>query len=179
MKRVDTMVIEKVLLSSCFGSNPKLATDYGTTEVTLNVFGITEGRELVDFLSWNPKKDIYKCYEIKVTMSDFHSDAKKSWYGNYNYLVISKELYLEQTLDEWKCEVPSDVGIIVINLNTLKKETVKKASKRDISLEIRMMLKDSLLRTLFYQNQNDNFYLRGDIIPVKAKDNDKKEESEE
>lgn len=35
MKRVDTMVIEKVLLSYCFGSNPKLATDYGTTEVII------------------------------------------------------------------------------------------------------------------------------------------------
>lgn len=93
-------------------------------------------------------------------MSDFHSDAKKSWYGNYNYLVISKELYLEQTLDEWKNDVPSDAGIIVINPNTLEKETVKKASKRDISVETRTMLKDSLLRTLFYQNQNDNFYLR-------------------
>lgn len=58
MKRLDTMVIEKVLLSSCFGSNPKLATDYGTTEVTLNVPGITKGKELVDFLSWNPKKRI-------------------------------------------------------------------------------------------------------------------------
>ena len=160
MKRADTMIIEKVLLNSCFGSNPKLATDYGTTEVTLNVSGITEGKELVDFLSWSPKKDIYKCYEIKVTMSDFHSNAKKSWYGNYNYLVISKELYLEQTLSKWKCEVPSDVGIIVINPDTLEKETVKKASKRDISIQIRTMLKDSLLRTLFYQNQNDIFYLR-------------------
>ncbi len=162
MKRIDTRVIEKVLLNSCFGSNPKLATDYGTTEVTLNVRGITEGRELVDFLSWNPKKDIYKCYEIKVTMSDFRSGAKKSWYGNYNYLVISKELYLKQTLDKWRRDVPSDVGIIVINPGTLEKETVKKASKRDISVEIRTMLKNSLLRTLFYQNQNDNFYLRKD-----------------
>lgn len=160
MKRVETMIIEKVLLDSCFGSNPKLATDYGTTEVTLNVFGITNGKEIVDFLSWNPKKDIYKCYEIKVTMSDFHSNAKKSWYGNYNYLVISRELYLKQTLEEWKREIPTDVGIIVINLDTLKKETVKKASKRNISTTIKGMLKDSLLRTLFYQNQNDYFYLR-------------------
>ena len=39
-------------------------------------------------------KDLFRCYEIKVTMQDFRSKAKKSWYGNYNYLVISSKLYM-------------------------------------------------------------------------------------
>lgn len=160
MKRVDTMVIEKMLLNSCFGSNPKLAREYGTNEVTIDFQRNGNGREIVDFLSYDPKKDIFRCYEIKVTMADFHSKAKKSWYGNYNYLVISSDLYTEQSLEQWEKEVPKHVGIIVINTSTLEKETVKKSRRCDIDTKINIMLKDSLLRTLFYQNQNDNWYLR-------------------
>lgn len=160
IKREDTKVIEKVLLKSCFGSNPKLATDYGTTEVTIDFQRNGNGRELVDFLSYNPKKDIFKCYEIKVTMEDFHSDAKKSWYGHYNYLAISEELYIKMTLDEWKRELPKGVGIIVINTNTEDKQTVLKASKNDVTNEVKDMLKNSLIRSIFYQNVKTSWYLR-------------------
>lgn len=112
MKTVETMIIEKVLLKSCFGSNPKLANEYGTNEVTLSSFGITNGKEIVDFLSYDSKKDIYRCYEIKVSMSDFKSSAKKSWYGNYNYLVIFSTLFSEKDVDFWKREIPAGVGLI-------------------------------------------------------------------
>lgn len=160
MKRIETMVIEKILMSSLYGSNPKLAKEYGTTEVTIGFSRENKGKELVDFLSYDPKKDIFRCYEIKVTMQDFHSSAKKSWYGNYNYLVLSKELYRKQPLEWWKNEIPAGVGIIVVNVNTCEKETLLKGKYQDISEDTYNMLKDSLIRTLFYQNQNDKWYLR-------------------
>lgn len=153
MKRTETTIIENVLHKSLFGANPKLAKEYGTTEVTIDFPRNGNGRELVDFMSYEPKNHVFRCYEIKVTMQDFHSKAKKSWYGNYNYLVVSNELYAEQTLDEWKAEIPLHVGIIVVDTVTTKKQTVKKALKKDITVEQSNVLKDSLLRTLFYKNQ--------------------------
>lgn len=160
MKKIETMVIEKVLQQSLFGSNPKLAKEYGTTEVTIDFQRNGNGREIVDFMSVDLKRNIIKCFEIKVTMQDFRSKAKKSWYGNLNYLVLSDELYKQQSLDDWKAEIPSYVGIVVINPSSTEKETVKMAFRKDISIEQTSMLKDSLIRTLFYQNQNDNWYLR-------------------
>ena len=100
MKRSETIIIENVLYQDLFGANPSLAKEYGTTEVTIQ--RKKQKRELVDFMSYDPRKDIFRCYEIKVSMNDFHSKAAKSWYGNYNYLVLSRELYMQQSLEEWK-----------------------------------------------------------------------------
>ena len=160
MKRTETKIIEKVLLESCFGANPKLAKEYGTTEVTIDFQRNGNGKELVDFISYNAKRDIFKCYEIKVTMQDFKSKAKKSWYGNFNYLVISKDLYEKQSLKEWKEQIPKNVGIIVINTNTDEKICVSRSSKEEISRDQKDMLKNSLIRSLFYQNQKKEWYLR-------------------
>lgn len=48
-------------------------------------------------------------FELKLTKSDFHSDAKITFYGHYNYYVMSKELY-EQVADE----IPDWVGVYVV-----------------------------------------------------------------
>lgn len=162
MKRVETMIIEKVLQKSLFGSNPKLAKEYGTTEVTISHYGMTRGKEIVDFISYDADKETFRCYEIKVTMQDFHSSAKKSWFGDYNYLVLSEDLYTEKPLEWWVEEIPTGVGIIVVNTSTTEKRTVVNPKKKPIPEEYKMVLKNSLLRTLFYQNQNDNWYLRKD-----------------
>lgn len=162
MKRIETMVIEKVLQQSLFGSNPKLAKEYGTTEVTISHYGMTNGKEIVDFMSYDVDKDTFRCYEIKVTMQDFHSSAKKSWYGNYNYIVLSEDLYKEKPLDWWVSNIPTGIGIIVVNTSTTEKRTVVSPKKKFVPEEHKAVLKNSLLRTLFYQNQNDNWYLRKD-----------------
>ena len=86
-------------------------------------------------------------------MSDFRSKAKKSWCGNYNYLVLTSELYEQQSLSQWRKGIPDYIGIIVINHNTSEKTSVVKAKYREISPGEKNMLKTSLLRTLFYQNQ--------------------------
>lgn len=155
MKRPETVQIEKILLSSCFGSNPKLAKEYGTTEITIDFHRNGNGRELVDFMTYDAKKDLFRCYEIKVTMADFKSKAKKSWYGNYNYLVLSSDLYSQQSLDDWKQCIPHHVGIISVNPMSQSKVVARKASFVEISEKDKDMLKRSLIRTLFYQNQKN------------------------
>lgn len=132
MKRIETKRLEKALLLSCFGANPRLAKEYGTTEVTIDFQRNGNGRD----------------------------NAKKSWYGNYNYLVLSKTLYLEQSLEDWKMNIPSHVGILVVNPDSLSKKTVRKAAFMEISEKDKDMLKRSLIRTLFYQNQKNDWDLR-------------------
>lgn len=158
MKRIETIIIEKLLLSSLYGTNPKLAKEYGTTEVTLSSRGAA--KELVDFLSYDPVKNTYRCCEIKVSMQDFKSDAKKSWYGNYNYLVVTDTLWREQSPDAWKSQLPEGVGVITVNVDKFTKTTPIKAKKQNIDENRKEFLKTSLLRTMFYQNQNPDWYLR-------------------
>lgn len=153
MKSPETLKIETILLQNCFApNNPSLAKSYASPEVTIGFQRDHKGHERVDFLSYDPKEQIFKCYEIKVSMSDFKSNAKLSWYGHYNYLVITKELFLEKPLQWWRDEVPEYVGIIVVDTKNEAKKSIKKATKGNISLERYEMLKDSLIRTLFYSN---------------------------
>lgn len=152
MKTEQTLIIEKVLLRGCFGANPSLAIEYGTSEVTIGFPRNGNGKEIVDFLSFDAKKKTYRCYEIKVSMQDFRSKAKKSWYGNYNYLVVSSELFAEQEKEDWKAELPNGVGLIVVDTHTEERMTAITPKRQNISLETAEVLQTSLLRTLFYQN---------------------------
>lgn len=159
MKREETKIIEQILYRNLFGNNPKLAREYGTNEVTLGFSRdgrINNGKtEIVDFLSYDVRKDLFRCYEIKVTMSDFRSHAAKSWYGNYNYLVLSNELYYQQSLYWWKDQVPAYVGIMVVNTASKSHFIAKRPVLREVSDERKKVLERSLLRTLFYQNTNN------------------------
>lgn len=59
--------------------NPRLAREYGAKEVTLGFARDNRIRgktEIVDFLSYDMKNDIYKCYEIKISMQDFKSEPE-------------------------------------------------------------------------------------------------------
>lgn len=172
MKTVETMLIESVLMDACFGEHPSLAKKYGAIEVKIGFprnYGGTG--EYVDFITYDPRADMFDCYEIKVSMSDFNSKAKKSWHGHRNYLVISHGLYAERTKEEWCKMVPEHVGIQVINTNTIGKTIIKKAKIVDVSDDMRTILKDSMLRSLFYQNCKPDFYLRNMMRKNQPKDN--------
>lgn len=150
-KSKETKQIEKILLDSCFGTNPSLAVEYGTMEVTIDFARNKSKKEIVDFMTYDAKKDTIKCYEIKVSLQDLRSDASKSWHGHYNYLVITNTLYLMLPEDEWKNEIPKGVGLIVINPDTKDKISIYKATKKQVDDKTKEALKRSLIRTLFYK----------------------------
>ena len=160
-KSKETKQIEKILLDSCFGTNPSLAIEYGTMEVTIDFPRNKNKKEIVDFMTYDAKKDTIKCYEIKVSLQDLLSDAKKSWYGHYNYLVVTNSLYLMLPEDDWRKEVPKGVGLIIINPETRDKISVFKATKQVVDDNMKEALKRSLIRTLFYKwskLQNQKFF---------------------
>ena len=64
--------------------------------------------EIVDLLTWESNKNIWRCYEIKISYQDFKSKASKTFVGNYNYYIIPDTL-----LNKVKGEVPDNIGIYV------------------------------------------------------------------
>lgn len=101
-------------------------------EVTIGWYG----KERVDMLSYNTN-GIFKCFEIKTSLADFHSSAKKTFLGHYNYFVITPKLY-----EKIKDEVPEHVGIYVGGT------CYKKAKYQEISQETKDLLKNSMIRSL-------------------------------
>lgn len=66
---------------------------------------------IVDTLSYQQLPDgtlDWRCYELKVTKADFHSKAKLSFIGNYNYFVLPQALYVEVA-----DEIPSHIGVLI------------------------------------------------------------------
>lgn len=104
---------------------------FGCFEVTIGWFG----KERVDYLTYDTK-DIWRCYEIKTSKEDFHSNAKKTFVGHYNYFVLTPELY-EQVVDE----IPEPIGIYVGG------SLVKRAKKQALGVDADI-LKNSFIRSL-------------------------------
>lgn len=73
----------------------------GCFEVTIG----KGGNERVDYITFDTK-DIVRCYEIKVSKSDFYSSAKKTFIGHYNYYVMPKELF-----DIVEKDIPKHIGV--------------------------------------------------------------------
>lgn len=101
MKTKLTKQLESTLYQYCLEQG-----SYVVEEVSMpNKFGI------VDTLSYQQLTDgniEWRCYELKVTKSDFHSKAQLSFIGNYNYFVLPQELY-EEVVDE----IPSHIGVLI------------------------------------------------------------------
>jgi len=87
---------------------------YMAREVTFDYS--TDHAIRVDFMKFHPvnnsvsgieKGDFY-CYEIKSSAEDFRSGHGLNFIGDYNYLVMTEELYAKVLL-----EVPHYVGVLV------------------------------------------------------------------
>lgn len=147
-KRKETIDLENALIK-----NIREKRIYGCEEITIGFYNSGHGNEIADFMSMD-SKGIIRCYELKITLQDLKSNAKKSWYGHYNYLVVSSELY--KLVKDWDEYVPKHIGIIVgVSLNV-----VKKPSKQNIDKDTEIMLKESLVRSMYwkvdkYKNANN------------------------
>jgi hypothetical protein len=105
---------------------------FGCFEVTIGWFG----NERVDYITYDTKRT-WRCYEVKVSKSDFYSKAKKTFVGHFNYFVLpDKELY-EQVKDD----IPKHIGVYIGNW------CAKKPKKQELLVD-EQVLKDSLIRSL-------------------------------
>lgn len=90
----------------------------------------------VDFLTIDTK-NIVRCYEVKSSVSDFHSKAKWTFVGHYNYFVMDQD-----TFDKVKDEIPKHVGVYVYGT------CVKKPKKQKVSEEMLTLIRMSMIRSL-------------------------------
>lgn len=92
MKTALTKEIEHALILATRANEPGI---YGALEVTL---GEGYGTERIDYITMDTK-NIFRCYEIKISKKDFYSKAKLSFAGDYNYLVLTQDVYNEVKQD--------------------------------------------------------------------------------
>ena len=85
MKTELTKTIEQAIYSAVGADRLGV---YGCYEVS---FGKGYGDQYCDFVTMT-SDNIFRCYEIKVTTSDFHSKCKLSFVGDFNYFVLPAEL---------------------------------------------------------------------------------------
>ena len=142
-KKSETIELENALKKRCEEKGL-----YGCEEITIGFAYNGHGNEIVDFMTMN-SKGIIKCYEIKVTVPDLKSKAKKSWYGHYNYLVVTYELY--KKIENWDEYLPAHVGLIV----GTDLCSHKNAKKCDVSVEEEIMLKESMIRSIYAKMYRD------------------------
>lgn len=123
--------ITKQLENAIFRETRKQGT-FGCFEVTIGWYG----NERVDYMTYNTKGE-WRFYEIKCSKSDFHSKAKKTFAGHYNYYVMTKELY-----EEVKDEIPNHIGAYTYGM------LVKRPKKQELQVD-EQTLKDSFIRSLY------------------------------
>ncbi|WP_338365886.1 hypothetical protein [Enterococcus faecalis] len=126
---------------------------FGCFEVTIGWFG----KERVDFMTYSTDNTI-RCYEIKVTMADLKSSAKQTFLGDYNYLVVTNELWekIQANPDlKWKY---SNQGILIFSelRHNLGITSVKKAKKQNVTLGTRATVLESMVRSL--NREVEKFY---------------------
>lgn len=135
-----TQKYERLLISYLYHKN------IYCNEVVLHPYNYFYGNEIVDFLSLERNQE-FTCYEIKVSLRDFHSKNGKNFYGNYNYYVMPRELY-----NKVKNEIPDFIGCYVEKENndgstTLTK--VKKSIKKELIKYDATSLNSCLLGALY------------------------------
>nr|WP_270501165.1 hypothetical protein [Enterococcus avium] len=89
-----------------------------------------------------------RCYEIKVTLSDLKSKASQTFIGDYNYLVITQDLWEIIQKDDslgWKYY---HQGILVFRETGIGIKSVKKAKKQNVTLGTRSTVLESMVRSL-------------------------------
>lgn len=114
--------------------------------------------ERVDLLSYETK-GYWRFYELKVSKSDFHSKAKKTFLGHFNYYIMPGELY-EQVKDE----IPKEIGVYTAytydhNPKHGWMTCVKKPIKQELKIQHDSLM-FAFMQALSRENQKYRRYLR-------------------
>lgn len=107
---------------------------FGCFEVTIG-FNSTNP-ERVDYITYNTKGE-WRCYEVKISKSDFHSKAKNTFIGHFNYYVLTEELY-----SLVKDEIPKHIGVYIGGICR------KRVKRQELQVD-ENILKDSMIRSLY------------------------------
>lgn len=138
MKTELTMQAEK-----CLWHETNRMGVFGCFEVTIGWLG----NERVDYITYSTDNTI-RCYEIKVSMADLKSKAKQTFIGDYNYLVITQDLWEKMQQDEKLMRKYYYQGIYVFSEKYTSMTSVKKAKKQQVTLGTRATILESMIRSM-------------------------------
>lgn len=142
MKTELTKKIEKDLFHYTKAGSPGV---YGCYEVCL---GSGYGDEFVDFMTMD-SKDVFRCYEIKISLSDFSSSNKLSFAGDFNYLVIPQDLLKEiSDTETFKKLVLQGIGLLLFDENKSLFNCERKPKDKKIALSRKVDLMHCMVRSL-------------------------------
>lgn len=143
-----TKTSDTIRLENALHKRQLIKREYGCEEITIGFKSGGKGDEIVDYMTMD-SLDVFRCFEIKVTLSDLKSENAKSFYGDYNYLVISDALYNHNPVFE--NYIAPYVGILCGE--DLK--VIRQAKKKQVNEETKQMLKSSLLRSVYWKYENN------------------------
>ena len=113
---------------------------YWAKEVTFDYATTNAAR--VDYMQFKPRNNsvsgieagAFYCFEIKSSVEDFHSKHGHNFIGDYNYYVMTEDVFLSV-----ERAIPYAVGVLVPN-NIDSLYVVKKADRKDRCRSVSDML---------------------------------------
>lgn len=106
------------MIEASFLDRMYLKREFGIQEVTLGNHGVVDILGYTGDLQRNGRgkkktRDVtWRCYEIKISKSDFYSKSKWTFIGHYNYFILPTELY-----PIVKRDIPDGIGVILAQKN--------------------------------------------------------------
>lgn len=86
-------------------------------------------KERVDLCSVDTS-NVWRFYELKISVSDFRSHNHNTFYGHFNYYITTAEVY-----NTVQAEIPSHVGCYICNKRALSIYCVKKAKRQELGVD--------------------------------------------
>lgn len=149
MKTKETLELEKLL----FKTHGRGLGQYPCFEVTFgNRNTWSKGAiERVDYVTYENQGNTFRCYEIKVSKSDFMSSAKKTFSGDFNYFVMPRKLW--KKLDEENNELLRKymfygVGVMIPTITGNSLEIIKKPKRKNVELYDKMHMMESMMKSM-------------------------------
>lgn len=128
---------EDILRALIISTTSKIRKNHGVLNVNLE-----KESGQVDYITMDDK-DIFRCYEIR-TEDDFSLKEKMYFVGNYNFLVLSEDIYekLKKNIERGFY----GVGIYTYNGYTLK--LIRRATLKTVHLSEKVHLMQCMIHTL-------------------------------
>ena len=143
MKTKETRLLEKALWQYTTNASRYV---YGAFEVTIG-YASSNGRgyERADYMTIDNAGTI-RSYEIKTSVSDFHSKALLSWIGHYNYLVLTKDLYEKIKNTDSFQHVTWSAGVLVADSSSWSMSTIVKPRRKQLTIGQSVEIVESIMK---------------------------------
>ncbi|MBD5316582.1 MAG: MmcB family DNA repair protein [Bacteroides sp.] len=151
-----TVEIEKALVRK----TKKKKGLYGALEATIGFSDKGRDYERCDYMTFDSSNEIC-CYEIKVSKEDLQSQAKKTFIGNRNYLVIDRYTYDELKENHPELLPKGMVGIMVYDIASHKLTVKKRCSLHSMNISTKVQCLEAIARAGC--RDAAKYYLTGEI----------------